>query len=700
MLISEFLAELAEVTCVQVVYFQEAARRRITGPQVYIGCGRWEQSGETPMDNSIILVTNKGTAKRFTLRADYTSVTKFVAAPPEGYLESFELWAQRPVAPIAALSAMTIIADDASPDSTFATVLLLAHLAKVDLAEFPSSWIDSVDRWETTGLSRNPERSWCVLESSLTHRSFPLAEELSSEHLSQSWLDALHFAAECLARKLDPERISELPNCTEYVEAQAALEQEREVYRAWLERASPIQVSLPLHGTADREMLADGLLIESRQVTGTTKVFFRSDREHSPLKKGFPFAAICSPNKGGGEIDITISVDPSRGLELRTLWLAIEEAESEAWKRRGLSRPQNRPRSMQGTNNIYNEPWYINSDATLIGRPYQLQDGSPGSLLTWDEVREVIWRQLNPLRSVRAQMLGTGKTVPILELEPESRHAKHDKLFFAAKWLGSENDDSLAIPPQSSPAFSRTIAGLLKRGRASTALTFADLPGRSDSETLRLTSGLAVLTLRGIVILDDASAESLDIDALRQDFHLAAELDDRLNHAETHRVRSLAQGVRSLLRRAKGAKGPDQLLIEAALLSAELAEMKGNLAMLPGSTDARSVRLAIERHWSLDRRLSACESEAAKIESSLRSLNELRTLEIGRFIATYGFAIVLASSVAPILAKAYFHWRHGGADVDAPGRIVAVWFAALAILLAGAVWTWFRRADPIGRRRP
>ena len=421
MVIDEFLAEISGLARAEVRYFAAKADGDHTLARVYVGCGRWPKAREVQRERPAFLLTNKGSASRFGFAVDRTSVTHFVAKPPQGYLESFELWPHRPLGPVAVLDAIAIVGDDASPDSVFAMILFLARLAEVDLSEFPAAWAEAVDRWERTGLSRDPEKSWCVLESSLVHRSFPLQEELSSGHLSKGWLDALRFAAYCLQLRLDPDRIPELPDCSEYVEARAALEQERETYRFWLERASSVQVSLPLRGTSDRQIVVDGLFIEARQITGTTKVFFRSDREHSPLKKGFPFAVIYSPSKVGGEIEITISIDPSCGLELRKLWEALEEAENEAWKAHGKQRPSDAPRRMEGASSPYNEPWYLTPDATLIGRPYRLADGSPGSLLTWEEVREVIWLTLNPLRSVQVTMFSTGAVVPILELEPEAK---------------------------------------------------------------------------------------------------------------------------------------------------------------------------------------------------------------------------------------------------------------------------------------
>ena len=255
------------------------------------------------------------------------------------------------------------------------------------------------------------------------------------------------------------------------------------------------------------------------------------------------------------------------------------------------------------------------------------------------------------------------------------------------------------MPPESSTAFSRTIAGLLGRGRTNAGLTFADLPRREGWKTLRLDGGIAVLTTAGLVVLDDASPEGIDIDALRQDFSQAAELDDRLNHAEAGRLRPLALGVKALLHHQKGAPSPDGLLMEAALLGAELAEMRGNLAMLPNGSNVRKIRLALDESWSLERRFNAFESEVLKIEGSLRSLNEVSTLRIGRFIATYGFALVFASSLAPFVSKAYFHSRHGGPDIDAPGRIVAYWFVGLALLLVLVMRLWFKLENPIGRKK-
>jgi hypothetical protein len=449
-------------------------------------------------------------------------------------------------------------------------------------------------------------------------------------------------------------------------------------------------------------MLVDGLIVEAQQSTGSTKVFFRNDRENSSLGRGFSFSALCSAASPGEEMDITISVDPKRGVSLLHLWHAIEQRESMAWANAGKVRPMDSPRAMEGVSNAYLEPWYIDPTQTLIGRPRRLESGAPGSLLDWKDVCEVIWLELNPLRGVRVLRSDSGELVGLLHLTPEHERAEHGKHFFAAKWINSLDEEALLLPRSlsSSTFFLKVLAAKLHHGKSTMPIGLHDLPTHGSWDVVELNGGVAVVSHDGLFVLDDWSEEMLSVDEIRSDFHRAAKLDTKLIGLETNELRPLVEDVQRLLEQGRHAPGVDELLRRAANLSALLAEMRGDYAMLPKSPDARLIRSAIEKSWSLDRRLAVCEGEARALETSLHSLSELGTARIGRVIATYGFALILATESCQFVAKAaYDAIRYGKPERDAPSWFIFGCFAAVACMLGIALNLLIALERPLKRRK-
>lgn len=680
---TDFLSEISGLPSFRVLDAESLYPAEDSTRQVSIGWGRWSQ--ELAVSREPFLLTNKGTAQHFGLARDYTSVTKFVLSPPKGYLESWDLWANRPLAPSSAVAAMTVVADDASPDSVMALLLLLAHLADVNLAEVPSAWVDAVDYWEQAGVADNPWRSWCALESALVHTCFSRRERATPGSFGLAWRDALRFAGRCMALHLSPGNIPELPFVAEYVKAKAAMEMEQEIYWDWLQRAAAVQVSLPLRGVAGRRMLVDGLIVEVQQITGVTKVFCRNDRENSSLGRGFSFLALCSHAAPGEPVEMTISVDPHRGVSLLQLWQAIERRESKAWEDMGEMRPTDSPRSMEGVSNFYQEPWFIDSTQTLIGSPRKLKSGEPGSRLEWRDICETIWQELNPLRGVKVHRSDTNDLVQLLEVGPEREKPGHAKHFFAAKWFNSSDEDSLILPRSlsSSTFFLRILAAKLIHGRSPDSLGLRDLPTLGSWEVVKLDGGVAIVNTHGLFVLDDWSEQALDVSEIRSDFHRAATLDVELIRLEKHDLSPLVKDVQKLLRQESHAPDIDDLLRRAANLNARLAEKRGDYAMLPEAPDARLIRSTIEKCWSLDRRLAACESETRALETSLHSLSELGTARIGRFIGTYGFALIVAMESCQIVAKAIYHaLKYNKVETDPPSLFTFICCVAMVLLLS------------------
>jgi hypothetical protein len=379
---------------------------------VFVGFGKSLDPQARPRSSNLVL-NNKDDSH---FHRKYSSLTKLLEAPPTGLLESWAIWDGRPLGPAEALRRITFVVEDASPDSIFAILLLLMRLADLECKHVPREWIEAADEWERTGVTDEPLRSWCALQSALAHAHFPLGSEPSSTALTAAWTDGLHFTAACLASNVSPNAVPDLASVKEWRDARSALHQEERVYLDWLQQAMIAQLSLPLKFFPDRRMLLDSLLIVEDQPTGSAKIFYRNDKVRSPLQEGFNFASHYRPAGKGTGNEFTIAVDPRVGVSLRDLWNELERRESEAWSKSGDARPEDEPRWPGRCR--WNEPWYINDDETLIGSPERTHLGA--TKLSWNDVLAAIWCVYHPLLGVEVFQLGIDCPIQILHLTAEN----------------------------------------------------------------------------------------------------------------------------------------------------------------------------------------------------------------------------------------------------------------------------------------
>lgn len=682
--LKEFLDGVARARPARVVL--ETGHVDDGGPCLHVGCGRWPEAG-APQHPGRWLLNNKGTGARF--GRDYSSVTALVTHPPDELARAWASWAETVRTPDAVLAGLTLVVEDASPDSVFGVLLLLARLVGVTLGELGAAWGDAVDDWERTGNADEPWTSWCALASALAHSHFPPEEEPTPEALTDAWADALGFAALCLQRSVLPHAVPTLSDAAPWRRATAALRQEHATYLDWLSHAAMVQLSLPLTGTRGRRLLVDALLFVEDQPTGTAKVFYRNDRERSPLGQGFAMAVHHRPSCAGTGNDITITVDPRLGLDLRELWAELEMRESAAWRDSGEERLAGAPRSLTGVDSRHDEPWYITPDGTLIGAPKRLSDGRTGSKLGWSDVRDAVWTACHPLWNVQVCSIRGSTPACVWEL-PRTTAADHDKTLLVAHWPGPS--DAAAVGGtralSGAPITMRVLAALLDR-QGSPGLD--DLPGGGAWERLDLAGGFAIVTDGGLFLLDDWRERPLAVDGIRAAFEEAARLDRRLKTVETEAIRPLVAQVRAILDAKRRWPNLDDPVRRAALAASRLTEMRGSHALPPGEPDARLVRDALDRRWSLDRRLTAMEAEVKAIEAALRSLAELRLAGVGRFIALFAFPLVVADVFGSTLGKTLYPMMVENPPPGDPpawvllSSITGIWLLATAII---ACWLW------------
>lgn len=705
MTLSEFLKQAVDLPDPTVVPY-EALSSPGHGPlgpsAVLVGFGSWDAHAAQGTDAPLLL-TNKGTKRRFHLPADYTSVTRFVADPPPGYLEGWALWPQSARAPRDLLPSLTLYAEDASPDSVMGLLLLLLRAARVSVDEFPRPWIEAVDEWERQGTVDQPFRSWCALESALVHQQFPSVGALTSDILSRTWGQALRFAACALANGYSPDRLPKISVSLDHARARSALHQEKHLYEDWLQHSQSLQLSLPLTGANQRRMLVDALVIEEEQLTSTAKCFYRNDITHAPLKAGFALALHIRHGSPTAKPEITITVDPRRGVHLKDLWLRLEEAESRAWHKASKVRPTGKPRYLENVDNRFEQPWYLDPTWTLIGSPRPLESGEHGTMLSWDEVQAVVWEEFNPLREVSVvEPKRPGVPVPILSLTPEEVSADAKRLV-VAKWPDESLRRGLLRPHSlpEAPTVLRLLASLTQPPSRPRPVTLPELLEREFAFVyVQMVGGFAVITQSGAFILDDWTREQLEVGALETVFRNASILHARLATLLETDVPKVAKEIRGLLKGPAQATAARNLLRHTAYLGTEVAGLRGSYAIPPQIPNVRTFWVALEEQWQLNARLDTIEDEVRSLETSMRSLVEVGSSSVVRFLAVYGFAAALASAVAPFCAKMIYHWlsaKHP--ENDPPGWQIMVAFVLLSALFWVALYAWLQRIDPL-RRKP
>ena len=438
----DFCAELGNIEVNRIRRAEDLNAETLPPDSVLVGCG----SKFSKFPSSALVLDNKGSARRFGLKEDAKCVTRLVTYPPPGFFDNWSLWDERPLKPKAFLERVTLVVEDASPDSTWGLLLLFARIAGCDLSKIVPAWLPVIERWEVEGMVDDPWIEWPSLASALAHSQFPGGGEPTSEDYAKAWTDTLRFAAGSLARDLRPRAIKNCNDWHLWHQAYSALKQEEQTYHDWLPHALTVQLLLPMENT-DRRLLVDAIIVVEDFPTGAGKVFYRNDRINSPLKEGFTLAAHYRPERrAGGRKDITIALDTRKGVHLRKLWEELENRECDAWKSSPRPRPNNNPRhdldQYLGITNQWNQPWYIDRTKTMVAAPNTIEGIGPGSLLGWDDVKEGIWTVYNPLKDVEVcrpadTPRGNSKDqepVRLLDLTPEPPRGTGNKRLLLADW--------------------------------------------------------------------------------------------------------------------------------------------------------------------------------------------------------------------------------------------------------------------------
>jgi hypothetical protein len=114
---------------------------------------------------------------------------------------------------------MTLLVEDASPDSCFGLLLFLARLNGVDMATVPPGWIDYVVRWEAgeVVVPGDPAHAYGPLHNAVVHRHFDEVDTWTG-----AWVDGLRLLAHCVGTA-SPLAIAEAAPSTDLATARAYL---------------------------------------------------------------------------------------------------------------------------------------------------------------------------------------------------------------------------------------------------------------------------------------------------------------------------------------------------------------------------------------------------------------------------------------------------------------------------------------------
>ena len=539
---------------------------------------------------------------------------------------------------------------DASPDAVLTALLVLARLSGVPATAFPLAWLDNVASWDRGRMPQEPEQSWSALASAWAHALFPEPTDdhaPTAQRFAETWCRVLAFAAASVAADVKPESLPQtLPG--EGPAARAALRRMRQVYDATVRAGTVLQLAVPLRGTDGRWVAVDALCFEELEASDAVKVFGRNDRDNSPGKRGFALGISHRP-KDKDWNRFTVHSDPDAQLDLTALWAELERLETDAWRDASdtISRPADAavrtdarfrddslPRSyktddidrmavlrgearpLAGVLNCWINPWFLFPDRSLIGSPgkdKQRVDAGP-TRLSWQQVIEAVWRCYTPLAAVTVRPHdGAGRAgdeCHLWEVAPiavgEAAEAKEVHLRHAVWVPGSARGSGHA--PEVNDTLLQALATIAQSDTGGAMPEHAMLVPKGAFEHLVLNGGMAVITERGCLVIDDWRKPALNaaaiVDAMVRARRILLESRELAGH-----FKGLSQQVSEALRsrRRLFGRAPYEVL-------RNLADGRFRIATIAAERDADMLAIHDSNAALLYRRLSEYWRSAERLE--------------------------------------------------------------------------------------
>ncbi len=588
------------------------------------------------------------------------------------------------------LKGATLVIQDAGPDRVLALAILLARLVSKTLPPGLQAWIDAAAIARNEGnISGEPKQNWYALHSAGTHAIFSReGDESSAESYGTAWLYGLQFLTDALRRGLMPDALAPDIGLRHQTTFLAALEREQDIYRGWLNHADIIQLRLPLSTPSSqaskRFRLVDAILYEEDDAAGAAKLFMRNDLKNAPLGRGFDVAVSYRP-KGPPGTRFTLTCDPRAGVSLEPIYHAIEAAECAAWEARGLQRPSDTPRALDGVkDNQWNEPWYDGRGTfTQIVEPRQEKEGGGvpgtpgnGSLLGWEDIKRLVWSTASPLKHIKILQFAPpggskieaaiGKERTVWDLCENPGGQKHgNKRLINLRWAGENTDDSFAIEV---PTVQSALASLPKDRRdRDRALSVLSDP--KSFERVDVQGGFGIVTRDGAVLFDDWRPWPLPTNLLLALFVASARKDAALDNAKTKFDalqarfsvlmdqpvgRSTSKMATRITHRATIQRERENLMRETILLQLALKQIdreyetriaKEGVAALADQSAARW-REALDHRWGLTERSNRYAHLVTSMLDSVKTTLELAKSAFERTLFLLGFAITPAAVIS------------------------------------------------------
>ncbi|QLH51893.1 MAG: hypothetical protein HWD57_20455 [Candidatus Accumulibacter cognatus] len=678
-------------------------RRRADTNQILIGVGAWG-SRQQAVEHPGVCLNNKGLAERFGVAADPSTVTEMVLNPPPELAAHWRAVWGKGTDLGRRLGELTLVIEDASPDSVLALLFWLAVMNGVPVESFGqpevARWVAAVRRWELTGMvADNPHTSWAALLAALSHSHFaPLPSETGRSYdFAGAWREALQFTTALLLQDIAPEAVPEMWELEAYRRAAALLRNEEQNYLRSLPRSTCLQLLVPMAGPEPRkDVLVDAYLTVETWPSGARKLFARLDRSHSPTQQGFAVMGVYRPDPrmaGAGD-DMVVSVNPLTGINLLDLWRELERLENERW---ADQRPTGnaRPIASYPAGTGYTQPWWDDHGRhTLLAAPRRLPDGRLGSRLTWPDVVNALWRVYSPLRRLRVEdALHAGSPIPIEACARKAyRHDDGDgttKFLLGMCWLPNA---ALSGALFDLPSVQRYLAALIARQDEQQPIKVEDLPVPDEFNVLPLHGGFAILHDQGVLVFDDWRTERLRLPQLAEEFERVFQT--------LGTGRDVARALDALFEERTSGRKPRPtaaVLGDLATLRSRLTE--AGYQYQPGShwADVRAFRAALETRWCVGDAIKNLHTRVSQLEDAIRTASTLETQRLTYILSTIGLPFVISNSLTGFLKP----WLVGSQLPPGPREVWAptLFYFGVALILIALIHIALKRWLLSARKR-
>ncbi|MBS7530331.1 hypothetical protein IC619_007485 [Hazenella sp. IB182353] len=571
--------------------------------------------------------------------------------------------------------------EDASADSCLALIFLCCKIMGVSTRQIPEEWVDYMNRWEcgdnkSTG---EPFSSWGCLYHALAQAYINTDEEIDSygnliTHMDQSqylhgFYDCLKLTIQLLIEKATPYEVPVLDHIVEYNSALAFLKFEYQKYIQTVQKATIVQLELPLIDS-NRTLMVDAFLATNNIHMGLLRSFLSNDHERTWLHYGFSFMAIHRPQLKGTGKDIEISVEPHLNIHLKDLWHKLEALEEETWS---VSRPCLEDNSPC-------QSWQYSSDQyDKLHAPKKINATTYGSKLTWRQVVSTIWELYTPAKSIQVrpylQSGDIGETCAIYACPPVISHAILKKRLVAVRWDSISRQQMLVTTPSMKRYLALCASGLYE-GKVP---PIHPLPTEGQFDFVELSCGFAIIHTQGIYILDDWNNEQLDISTYKQEIeHVLARLE--AIYRITSEINQKLDDARAKLVQKRELAGSYLISLHHWIAEQKLVLRRTILGTMSQSLDynVQLFRQTVEKRWGLNTQLQELYDTVSELETIIRGYSEAKTNRMINMITIFGFPLALFGGLFGFVFE----------NVPSPDWLGVHWAGFCVFLLLSIVSVW------------